>query len=146
MIDLNDERSCYAILLLHVPWPEGGEDFIVYQGLTAVQTLQEARKRPDGVPAYLENLLTKQKISQEHLHDFADQYDDQPTNVDIREDETAENEAVEIPDIRIGGNDSDEESFDEMGRSSPSKYRRRAGEGDSQIGRPSNIPEICKLY
>ena len=114
-IDLNDERSCYAILLLHVPWPEGGEDFIVNHELTAVQTLQEARKRPDGVPAYLESLLTKQKVSQEHLQDFADQYDDQPTNVDIRDDETGENEAVEIPDIRMGGgNDSDEESFDEM--------------------------------
>jgi hypothetical protein len=113
-IDLNDERSCYAILLLHVPWPDGGEEFIVNQGSTAVQTLQEARKRPGDVPPYLENLLTKQKLSQEHLHDFVDQYDDQPTRIDLRDDETVENDALRIPDSQMDGDDSDEESFDEI--------------------------------
>ena len=113
-IDLDNERSCYAILLLHVPWPDGGEDFIVNQGLTAVQTLQEVRKHPGGVPPYLESLLTKQKLSQEHLNDFADQYDDQPTRVDLCDDETVENAALQIPEIRMDGDDSDEESFDEI--------------------------------
>jgi hypothetical protein len=49
-IDYNDENACYAILLLHHPWPEGEEKNIVPVGVTASHHLADLMRRQMLLP------------------------------------------------------------------------------------------------
>jgi len=49
-IDYNDENACYAILLLHHPWPDGEEKNIVPVGVTASHHLADLMRRQMLLP------------------------------------------------------------------------------------------------
>lgn len=62
-IDCIDERSCYSILLMHTPWPEGGELNIVAENLTAVEQLAYVMTEK-LMPEYVQPMLNKIQMSQ----------------------------------------------------------------------------------
>ena len=57
-VDHKSETSCYATLLLHVPWPNGGEHAIVNDSISAVDKFNELLKDGD-MPKYTLPLLQK---------------------------------------------------------------------------------------
>jgi hypothetical protein len=61
-IDNNEEDSAYATLLLHTPWPQQGEEHIVPEGSTAVETLRHLIES-DQLPTYVKPMLNKQATS-----------------------------------------------------------------------------------
>ena len=62
----DDERSCYAILLLHNPWPNGNEDDILGDPpISAVECLKRIKsnnKLPEYVEAFVKKITTSQNI------------------------------------------------------------------------------------
>ena len=64
-----DERSCYSTLLIHIPWPLGGEEDILRGYNSAVQCLmlmQKHEKIPDYVK-YILNLFHTSDILRENV-------------------------------------------------------------------------------
>ena len=55
--DVLDESSCYSMLLLHNPWPPGGEKNILPEGVTAVQKFHSI----EDFPSYVQDLVIKLK-------------------------------------------------------------------------------------
>ena len=55
--DVLVETSCYCILLLHYPWPPGGEKNISPEGVTAVQKFHSI----EDFPFYVQDLVIKLK-------------------------------------------------------------------------------------
>ena len=67
--DRTNETSCYATLLLHVPWPEEGETGLLCGEISAVSrvnNLFEINNIPDYLPPFFERL----KKSDDLLHDI----------------------------------------------------------------------------
>jgi hypothetical protein len=65
-IDYNDENSCYAILLLHHPWPGGEEKNIVPDGVTAAYHLAELMRQNHLLP-HVRKTLNGIKQSEAYL-------------------------------------------------------------------------------
>lgn len=64
-----DERSCYSILLLHHPWPTGGECALVNEeDITAVATLNRLRRDNLLLP-YVIPMITRIETSEEIQRD-----------------------------------------------------------------------------
>lgn len=63
-IDDIDERSCYSILIMHTPWPEGGESHLIHEDNTAVSQLRRIIM-DKMLPEYVEPMLRKIQTSQE---------------------------------------------------------------------------------
>ena len=67
-VNADDEKSCYAVLLLHTPWPQGDEDAILGSPpTTAVERLAHLR-RCKKLPAYVESFLDKVEYSVSTRH------------------------------------------------------------------------------
>ena len=65
----DDERSCYAILLLHNPWPNGNEDDILGSPpKTAVECLNQIKSR-NMFPNHVKAFITRTTMS-EHIMDL----------------------------------------------------------------------------
>jgi hypothetical protein len=67
MVPLNEdnEDSCYSVLLLHVPWPDGGENAIT-GGDSAIEVL--ARSRREGtLPVHVESMLSRIATSETNI-------------------------------------------------------------------------------
>ena len=62
--NLTDATSCYSTLLLHVPWPREGEDFIIKDPSQAVSVLENLRKKDDGLPEYVRPFLERLEKSE----------------------------------------------------------------------------------
>ena len=62
--NLNDPTSCYATLLLHVPWPRGGQSSILSDPNEAVAVLQQLREDECGLPLYVRPFLERVDKSQ----------------------------------------------------------------------------------
>ena len=52
----SDERSCYSTLLVHIPWPWGGEEEILRGYESAVECLYNL-KLSDDIPPYVNYTL-----------------------------------------------------------------------------------------
>jgi hypothetical protein len=149
-IDLGNERSCYTILLMHVPWPEGGEDFIVPADSTAVQMLIDIRK--NGLaPKYLNDLLARQILSQAHIGDYATEYQNQQSLSDLndmddnirRANESEEDDDDVVCDASKNDSDIDSDSdsdskeslqHEEKTSPHPSHFRTISGEEYEHMG------------
>jgi PIF1-like helicase len=55
-INESDERSCYASLLIHIPWPIEGERYILQGYATAVECFSKL-KRDDQIPEYVKSTI-----------------------------------------------------------------------------------------
>ena len=55
-LNSKDERSCYCTLLIHIPWPIGGEEDILRGYNSAVQCLMILQSN-DEIPSYVEYIL-----------------------------------------------------------------------------------------
>ena len=92
-VNVNDPTSCYATLLLHVPWPVGGEDSIVKDPSEAVVALDNLRKKDFGLPKYVVPFLERVDKSQRlfapnnhesrHDNDDSSEYNDDDESVII---------------------------------------------------------------
>ena len=92
-VNVNDPTSCYATLLLHVPWPVGGEDSIVNDPSEAVVALDNLRKKDFGLPKYVVPFLERVDKSQRlfapnnhesrHDNDDSSEYNDDDESVII---------------------------------------------------------------
>ena len=65
-IDNQDEKSAYATLLLHTPWPPNGEDALYQENKTAVATLQRLLEE-NQIPSYVIPMLEKQQLFNTHI-------------------------------------------------------------------------------
>lgn len=83
--DLTNETSCYAILLLHVPWPLEGEKAIVDQ-IKAVKYLCDLREKENGLPTYVKPLLDRveksERMFESNAHEEPHDNDDGHVNLD----------------------------------------------------------------
>ena len=61
-IDDKDENSSFSILLMHTPWPFGGEQDILSPGRTAVTMLQQLKDNGQ-LPTYVMPMLMRQLTS-----------------------------------------------------------------------------------
>ena len=61
-IDDKDENSSFSILLMHTPWPFGGEQDILPPGRTVVTMLQQLKDN-DQLPTYVMPMLMRQLTS-----------------------------------------------------------------------------------
>jgi PIF1-like helicase len=61
-IDNSDEKSAYATILLHTPWPIDGEEMIMHPEGTAVAKLQNYIST-DQLPTYVIPMMEKQRSS-----------------------------------------------------------------------------------
>ena len=57
--DLDDEWSCYSNLLIHSPWPIGGENNLLLGCETAVLRLREIMRAND-LPLYVNPMLSRE--------------------------------------------------------------------------------------
>ena len=65
-VDNLEEKSAYATLLLHTPWPPDGEDAILRQNTTAVATLRRLIQSQE-IPLYVLPMLNRQEIFETHI-------------------------------------------------------------------------------
>jgi len=100
-VNLDDERFCWAMLLLHVPWPEEGESGIIKTGNTAVQTLATHLESENSCPILLKNLIGKQERSQAFLGgiDRDDEDKSSDDDVDTHDDDSTVNFESAYPTI-----------------------------------------------
>ena len=71
--DQTNETSCYAVLLLHVPWPQGGEENLLYGSATAVLRLNSLlvnNESSDILPTYLKPLIERVERSRRLFEDL----------------------------------------------------------------------------
>jgi hypothetical protein len=109
-VNTDDEKSCYAVLLLHTVWPDGDEDAILgFPLCTAVERLSFLRSH-QLLPIYVESFLERVTRSETIM-----EVQGQPqTGHEIEEDEPMEDIEDGIPHITIEQNDDDdgEQNFD----------------------------------
>jgi len=86
-VNFDDERFCYAMLLLHIPWPPEGEEAIVPANTTAVEALNNILKEDDCTHVLLKQLLAEQAQSQAFLSGIPDQGDGNHHNENDESDE-----------------------------------------------------------
>jgi hypothetical protein len=55
-IKLDNEQSCFALLLLYIPWPHGNEDELLKDGQTAVEAWREL-EQSHSVPAFAQSIV-----------------------------------------------------------------------------------------
>jgi ATP-dependent DNA helicase PIF1 len=94
----SDERSCYSTLLVHIPWPSGGEKDILGGFKTAVECLNNL-KITNQIPQYVANtleLLHQSYLIRENvgtpentINEIADEYvfDDNSAEYNINDNE-----------------------------------------------------------
>ena len=66
-LDKGNETSCYATLLLHIPWPFEGENNLLANNLSAVSRLNslfETGNVPDYLPPFFERIRRSNEIFQ----------------------------------------------------------------------------------
>ena len=74
--DKTDEQSCYATLLLHVPWPSEGEDALLCDKSSAVSQLNYLLESDNqSIPKYVKPLLERVEKSQKFFIDNNDTND-----------------------------------------------------------------------
>ena len=102
--DTTDETSCYAILLLHVPWPQEGEKYIRGE-ISAVQQLQlllcKETENPGSaflkyVNPLLQRIETSQSLFENNIHSDRHENEDDFINNDD-DDESVIIQDHEIP-------------------------------------------------
>lgn len=105
-IDDIDERSCYSILLMHTPWPEGGEHQLIPEDHTAVSQLRRItihKMLPEYVQPMLRKIQTSQDLRENNGRPTSNGTDE--TNTKDQEDEAVEN--------GHGNNDDSSDDHDE---------------------------------
>jgi hypothetical protein len=55
-INLGNEQSCFALLLLYIPWPHGNEDELLKDGQSAVEAWREL-EQTHSVPAFAQSIV-----------------------------------------------------------------------------------------
>lgn len=71
--DKTDEQSCYATLLLHVPWTSEGEDGLLGEKSSAVSMLNYLLESSNqSIPKYVKPLLERVEKSQSFFLDNND--------------------------------------------------------------------------
>lgn len=97
-----DEKSCYSTLLIHTPWPVGGEKCLLADCDNSIQRLKELIDS-GGLPTYVQPMLIREQVSRAFrdninhrcsVHDLDDGiepvlngYNDDHDNVEITENE-----------------------------------------------------------
>jgi len=101
-VNLDDERFCWAMLLLHIPWPEEGESGIIRTGTTAVESLAAHLKSEANCPILLKNLIEKQGRSEAFLGGIDKSNEDNSSGDDsnIDDDDSMGNYETAFPTIK----------------------------------------------
>ena len=112
--DKTDETSCYATLLLHVPWPIEGESLILCNEPSAVCRLKhlfDTKNMPEYLPSFYERLKRSEELFQntgttstDDNHDDAYLSDNDDNNDDQNlydESDAANSESVPISEVKI---------------------------------------------
>ena len=55
-INLKDEKCCYALLLLYIPWPHGSENELLQEGQNAIQAWQDL-EQSGNVPQFAQSIV-----------------------------------------------------------------------------------------
>jgi hypothetical protein len=100
-IDKTDESSCYATLLLHVPWPNDGENGLLGNKVTAVAQLKFILDG-ENVPLYLPSFIDRVQTSQGFLG--VDNKDDQSIDDDDSADCSDSHESIDYHDNEMALN------------------------------------------
>jgi hypothetical protein len=106
-VNADDEKSCYAVLLLHTPWPQGDEDAILGPSpTTAVERLAYLR-RCKKLPAYVESFLDKVEYSETIM-----QAQGIPQPGFENDEEVVEDDIINDarPELRLEDNDDDDDN------------------------------------
>jgi hypothetical protein len=75
----DDERSCYANLLLHIPWPPEGEQGILGKYESAIAKFKSL-VQCDNVPPYLKHIIQRIAASEAFMADRGRPNDDNDDN------------------------------------------------------------------
>ena len=63
-VNLKDEKSCFALLLLYIPWPNGNEDEMLGDSESAIEAWNNLEER-DNVPAFAKSIVSNDIHRQE---------------------------------------------------------------------------------
>jgi hypothetical protein len=116
-VNADDEKSCYAVLLLHTVWPNGDEDSILGSPpVNAVQQLASLRST-NMLPSYVDCFL--EKVT--HSETIMSVQESPQSGYELNE-EMADDLVEDVrPDLRLEGNDDDceddEDDGDDISRS-----------------------------
>ena len=92
-INNDDERSAYSTLLIHTPWPEGGEDSLLDTEASAVTQLRTIIDS-DCIPQYVFPMLKQQKTSTNFSENQNQLADDSVQDAELEEHEYISNDDI----------------------------------------------------